>query len=62
MHAANLSRVTTTCRQCGTLNELTAADVPEGQEIYCSRCGGALGTWRELRESKNADKQMPPAA
>lgn len=62
MHAANLSRVTTTCRQCGTLNELTAAAVPEGQEIYCSSCGSALGTWRELRESKDVETQMPPVA
>ncbi|MEX0955590.1 MAG: hypothetical protein WDZ83_10300 [Rhizobiaceae bacterium] len=62
MHAANLSRVAMTCRQCGALNELIAADVPEGQDIHCSRCGNALGTWHELRDAKKAETPAPPEA
>jgi len=38
MNDLETARVTFTCTHCGTVNELTAAYLPVGTLIHCSKC------------------------
>jgi len=50
------------CPHCGKVNEVTASEVPAGQEISCSACSAPLGTWRDLRVVPKPRRAGEPTA
>jgi transposase-like protein len=49
MEALAVQIMTVECEFCHQTNELVANYVSETQEVHCSRCGGEMGTLKDLR-------------
>lgn len=44
------------CPHCAARNDITASQVPEPMEIYCSHCRAPIGRWDELEQKTKASE------
>jgi RNase P subunit RPR2 len=47
---ARVPHLSVTCPHCAKRNDITASEVPEPIDIYCSNCHAPLGKWSELEQ------------
>jgi hypothetical protein len=45
-----MPQISVTCPFCAKRNDITASELPEPIEIYCSHCHAPLGTWSKLEQ------------